>query len=313
MRTRSQAKLEQAQAPAPPLILQPPEDLSEVSAGEGGGQGGDEEARQEVLRDALPHQHHLQLDEGDVQAAKSKHAPRSPSAALDQVEQHLDFDFPSKSRHQAPPGGRRSSMATSTPKGPFIRKVRPFINSSTISTIRQSGEEASHSAQGQSNISSSTSSESSSFLGNREVTSDETSPHTPLCQATHIIDPADQVGDVPLIANNDSSPPTPAVPPCNAALAHLAAMDETTTPRNLSIIAHKDEGSYSDSSDSDVSFYVNDRLPVRMIRVRTFQLPFLEQFKSQPDHTHTLYLSFLLQRQNFWRIKFTPENAHFSR
>ena len=313
MRTRSRAKFEKGQAPAPPPILQPPEVLAEVSAGEGGGQGGDEEARQEVLRDALPHQHHLQLDEGDVQAAKSKHAPRSPSAALDQVEQHLDFDFPSKSRHQAPPGGRRSSMATSTPKGPFIRKVRPFINSSTISTIRQSGEEASHSAQGQSNISSSTSSESSSFLGNREVTSDETPPHTPLCQATHIIDPVDQVGDVPLIANNDSSPPTPAVPPCNAALAHLAAMDETTTPRNLSIIAHKDEGSYSDSSDSDVSFYVNDRLPVRMIRVRTLQLPFLELFKSQPDHTHTLYLSFFLHRQNFWRIKFTPENANFSR
>ena len=282
MRTRGQAKLEQAQARAPPLILQPPEVLSEVSAGEGGGQGGDEEARQEVLRDALPHQHHLQLDEGDVQAARSKHAPRSPSAALDQVEQH--FDFPSKSRHQAPPGGRRSSMATSTPKGPFIRRVRPFINSSTISTIRQSDEEASQSAQGQSNVS--TSSESSSFLENREVTSDETSPHTPLCHSsTHIIDPADQVGDVPLIANNDSSPPTPAVPPCNAALAQRAAMDETTTSRNLSIIAHKDEGSYRLSSDSDVSFYVNDRLPGRMMRVRTFQLPFLKQFKSQPDHT----------------------------
>ena len=62
-------------------------------------------------------------------------------------------------------------------------------------------------------------------------------------------------------------------------LAHLAAMDETTTPRSLSIIAHKDEGSYrhsSDSSDSDVSFYVNDRLPGRMMRVRTFQLPFFK-------------------------------------
>ena len=279
MRTRSQAKLEQAQTHAPPPILQPPQVLSEVSAGEGGGQGGDEEARQEVLRDALPHQHHLQLDEGDVQAAKSKHAPRSPSAALDQVEQHFDFDFPSKSRHQAPPGGRRSSMATSTPKGPFIRRVRPFTNSSTISTIRKSDEEASHSDQGQSNVSFATSSESSSFLGNLEVTSDETSPHTPLCQSTHI-DPAGQVGDVPLIANNDSSPPTPAVPPCNA--------DETTTPRNFSIIAHKDEGSYrhsSDSSDSDVSFYVNNRVPGKMMRVRTFQPPFLKQFKSQPDHT----------------------------
>ena len=122
MRTRRQAaKLEEAQAHAPPPILQPPEVLSEVSAGEGGGQGGDEEARQEVLRDALPHQHHVQLDEGDVQAPKSKHPPRSPSAALYQVEQHFDFNFPSKSRHQAPPGGR-----TSTPKGQG-RRVRPFV------------------------------------------------------------------------------------------------------------------------------------------------------------------------------------------
>ena len=28
---------------------------------------------------------------------------------------------------------------------------------------------------------------------------------------------------------------------------------------------------------------------------------------------HTSYLSFFLHRQNFWRIKFTPKNANFSR
>ena len=28
---------------------------------------------------------------------------------------------------------------------------------------------------------------------------------------------------------------------------------------------------------------------------------------------HTLYLSFFLHGQNFWRIKFTPKNANFSR
>ena len=28
---------------------------------------------------------------------------------------------------------------------------------------------------------------------------------------------------------------------------------------------------------------------------------------------HTLYLSFFLHGQNFWRIKFTPKNANISR
>ena len=35
------------------------------------------------------------------------------------------------------------------------------------------------------------------------------------------------------------------------------------------------------------------------------------QWCAQLDHT--LYLSFFLHGQNFWRIKFTPKNANFSR
>ena len=31
------------------------------------------------------------------------------------------------------------------------------------------------------------------------------------------------------------------------------------------------------------------------------------------DYYHTWYLSFFLHRQNFWRIKFTPKYANFSR
>ena len=33
----------------------------------------------------------------------------------------------------------------------------------------------------------------------------------------------------------------------------------------------------------------------------------------QPTDKHTSNLSFLLHGQNFWRIKFTPKNANFSR
>ena len=33
----------------------------------------------------------------------------------------------------------------------------------------------------------------------------------------------------------------------------------------------------------------------------------------QPNCGHTLYLSSFLNGQNFWRIKFTPKNANFSR
>ena len=32
-----------------------------------------------------------------------------------------------------------------------------------------------------------------------------------------------------------------------------------------------------------------------------------------PPLKHTIYLSFFLHGQNFWRIKFTPKNANFSR
>ena len=36
-------------------------------------------------------------------------------------------------------------------------------------------------------------------------------------------------------------------------------------------------------------------------------------FGDNDDVDHTLYLSFFLHGQNFWRIKFTPKNANFSR
>ena len=35
--------------------------------------------------------------------------------------------------------------------------------------------------------------------------------------------------------------------------------------------------------------------------------------RQQSDLIHTSYLSFFLHGQNFWRIKFTPKNANFSR
>ena len=39
----------------------------------------------------------------------------------------------------------------------------------------------------------------------------------------------------------------------------------------------------------------------------------LQTRKRIKEHSHTSYLSFFLHWQNFWKIKFTPKNANFSR
>ena len=56
----------------------------------------------------------------------------------------------------------------------------------------------------------------------------------------------------------------------------------------------------------------NDNPQVSYLRA-FFQL-FVKQYKFDfPSIYHTSNLSFFLHRQNFWRIKFTPKSANFSR
>ena len=244
----------------------------------------------EQLRDAPPlhllqlhHHPHLQ------HLALPQKAP-APAGALCELSKLLDPDALTPSENIA---RRRSRMATatSTPKGFHLRRLKRFTSSSTLSTIDQLQEEERVSST---NIQTSP----STFLSDTSQDLSSTTSHflpclTSLPALAHGKSPIiGKVGTTFTIAttvnttNNSitkssNSHPSIAAPPCFTTLAYL---DLTTTPRNLSIIAHNasSESNVSSDADSPPSFYLNGRpsSPGKRLRVRSFS-PLLHWKSSQ--------------------------------
>ena len=189
------------------------------------------------------------------------------------------------------------ATATSTPKGFHLRRLKRFTSSSTLSTIDQLQEEERDSST---NIHTSPStflsdtSDTSGHIWNTSSSQDlsSTTSHflpclTSLPALAHGKSPIiGKVGTTFTIAttvnttnnsitNSSNSPPSIAAPPCFTTLANL---DLTTTPRNLSIIAHNASSESNVSSDaySPPSFYLNGK----RLRVRSFS-PLLHLNSSQ--------------------------------